>query len=210
VLQPARTETVRPRLLRPSDAAGREEPATLSPLDGKNVERFRRGLLVHTLLARLPEIAPDKRKTLAVRFLQANRHDEPEKLADETLRVLSDPQFAACFAESSRAEVAVVADLPEIGDGARLNGRIDRLAITDTEVLAIDFKTNRPPPARAENVSTLYLAQMALYRAALAKVFPGKRIATALVWTEGPHLMPLPDALLDAEIAKITARLAAA
>ncbi|HWD49800.1 MAG TPA: double-strand break repair helicase AddA [Rhizomicrobium sp.] len=210
VLQPARTETVRPRLLRPSDAAGLEEPATLSPLDGKNVERFRRGLLVHTLLARLPEIAPEKRKALAVRFLQANGHDEPEKLADETLRVLIDPQFAACFAESSRAEVAIVADLPEIGDGARLNGRIDRLAIMDTEVLAIDFKTNRPPPARAENVSTLYLAQMALYRAALAKVFPGKRIAMALVWTEGPHLMPLPDALLDAEIAKITARLAAA
>ena len=43
-------------------------------------------------------------------------------------------------------------------------------------------------------------AQMALYRAALAKIFPGRRIACALVWTEGPRLMRLSDALLDAEI----------
>jgi ATP-dependent helicase/nuclease subunit A len=48
---------------------------------------------------------------------------------------------------------------------------------------------------------------MALYRAALAKVFPHHRIACALVWTEGPSLMTLPDDLLDAEIARIPARL---
>ena len=85
--------------------------------------------------------------------------------------------------------------------------RIDRLAVTDDEVLAIDFKTNRPPPARAEDVSTVYLAQMALYRAALSKIFPGRRIATALVWTEGPRLMRLPEPLLEAEIGRIRARL---
>ena len=45
-----------------------------------------------------------------------------------------------------------------------------------------------------------------LYRAALAKIFPAKRIASALVWTEGPALMALPDGLLDAQIAAICAR----
>jgi len=208
----AKPEKVKPRLIRASDAAGLDEPEALSPLAENGAKRFARGLLIHTLLARLPEIATEKRNALAIKFLEANGNakDEAEKLATETLRVLSDAQFAACFAPGSRAEVAIVADLPELGDGARLNGRIDRLAITDGEVLAIDFKTNRPPPSRPEDVSILYLAQMGLYRAALAKVFPRKRIATALVWTEGPHLMPLPDALLDAEIARITARLAAA
>jgi len=51
------------------------------------------------------------------------------------------------------------------------------------------------------------MSQMALYRAALAKVFPGKRIACALVWTDGPMLMPLPDADLEAEMGPIGARL---
>jgi ATP-dependent helicase/nuclease subunit A len=204
-----KTEPVRARLLRPSDAAGLEEPAAISPLGDKGAARFRRGILVHALLARLPEIAAERRRDIALGFLAANdvASDEAEKLATETLAVLSDPTFAASFATGSRAEVAIVADLPELGEGARLNGRIDRLAVTDTEVLAIDFKTNRPPPARPQDVSTLYLAQMALYRAALAKVFPDKRIACALLWTEGPRLMRLPEALLDAEIARIRARL---
>ncbi len=208
-LTPPKVERVRPRLLRPSDAAGLEEPATISPLDGRGAARFRRGLLVHALLARLPDIAPERRRDIALGFLAANNvaPEEAENLATETLAVLSDPTFAAAFAAGSRAEVAIVADLPELGEGARLNGRIDRLAVTEGEVLAIDFKTNRPPPARPEDVSTLYLAQMALYRAALAKVFPGKRIACALLWTEGPRLMRLPEALLDAEIARIRARL---
>jgi ATP-dependent helicase/nuclease subunit A len=201
-------ETIRPRLIRPSDAAGQEEPAAISPR-GKGAARFRRGNLIHALLARLPDFAPDGRRDAALKFLTAHQVESAEaaKMADETLAVIGDPQFSAAFAPGSRAEVALVADLPELGDGARLNGRIDRLAITDDKVLAIDFKTNRPPPQTPETVSTLYLTQMALYRAALAKVFPRHRIGCALVWTEGPSLMPLPDALLDAEIARIPARL---
>ena len=196
-------ERTRPRLIRPSDAAGLEEPAAISPRDGG--QRFRRGILVHALLARLPEIPAEKRRDIARQFLKAQGADE--KLADETLAVIGDPIFAAAFAEGSRAEIAIVADLPELGEGARLNGRIDRLAITDHEILAVDFKTNRPPPERVEDVSAVYRTQMALYRAALAKIFPGRRIACALVWTEGPHLMALPDALLDAELGKIRTRL---
>ena len=204
----AAIERTRPRLIRPSDAAGLEEPAVMSPA-GANTARFRRGILIHDLLARLPDVEPAKRREIALSFLKARGidRDEAAKLVDETLAVLDDLQFAAAFAPGSRAEIAIVADLPEIGDGARINGRIDRLAVSDAEILAVDFKTNRPLPERAENVSTLYLMQMALYRAALAKIFPGRRIACALVWTEGPRLMPLPEALMEAEIGRIRARL---
>jgi ATP-dependent helicase/nuclease subunit A len=194
-----------PRLIRPSDAAGLDEPAMLSPLRGNT--RFRRGQLIHALLANLPDVEPARRRAVALAFLTARDAEDADKLADETLAVLDDPIFAAAFAPGSRAEIAIVADLPEIGEGARINGRIDRLAITHDEILAIDFKTNRPPPGRVEDVSTVYIAQMALYRAALAKIFPGRRIATALIWTEGPRLMPLPQALLEAEIGAIRNRL---
>ncbi|HEY2032840.1 MAG TPA: double-strand break repair helicase AddA [Rhizomicrobium sp.] len=207
--KPAPVEIVRPRLIRASDAAGMEEPATLSPLSDKGAKRFQRGNLIHGLLARLPDVASDQRRQTALRYLRANKLDdaEAEALADETLAVIADPQFAAAFAPGSRAEVALVADLLEVGEGARLNGRIDRLAITSDEVLIVDFKTNRPPPADVDGVSTLYLAQMALYRAALSKVFPDRRIACALVWTEGPRLMPLPDDRLEAELRRIRERL---
>jgi ATP-dependent helicase/nuclease subunit A len=194
------------RLLRPSDAVDSEEQV-LPPLTARKALRFRRGLLVHTMLARLPSVAPEKRREIARTFL-AVRGVVPEEaaaLAAETLAVIEHPDFAAAFSGDARAEVAIVAELPELG--ARINGRIDRLAVTDGEVLAVDFKTNRPPPGRAQDVAPVYIAQMALYRAALAKVFPAKRIACALVWTEGPRLMELPTELLDAEIRRIRTRL---
>jgi ATP-dependent helicase/nuclease subunit A len=198
-----------PRLIRPSDAAGLDEPGVFSPAGPRAAARFRRGELVHTLLARLPDVPAERRRDIALAYLSARdvAPAEAAALADETLAVISNPRFAAAFAPSARAEVAIVADLPELGPGARVNGRIDRLAVSDDEILAIDFKTNRPSPERAEDISSVYRAQMALYRAALAKVFPGRRIACALIWTEGPRLMALDDALLDAETAAIRARL---
>jgi ATP-dependent helicase/nuclease subunit A len=197
---PAAKETVRPRFIRPSEASGEDEPCLLPPRADR---RFRRGQLVHTLLVRLPDVPERKRRAVALRYLKAREAEEPELLADETIRVLSDPAFAAAFAPGSRAEVGLVADLPELGEGARVSGRLDRLAITENEVLIVDFKTNRPPPAHEDELARIYRTQMALYRAAAAKLFPGRRIACALVWTEGPSLMPLSDALLDAEIRRI-------
>ncbi|HEY1710107.1 MAG TPA: double-strand break repair helicase AddA [Rhizomicrobium sp.] len=202
-------ERLRPRLIRPFDAAGLDEPATISPVRADGAQRFARGLLVHTLLARLPDIAAEQRRDRAIHFLtnQNMPPDEAAALSDSTLHILEHPDFAAAFTPQSRAEVAIVADLPELGDGVRVNGRIDRIAVTDSTVLIVDFKTNRPPPTQEEDVHQLYRTQMALYRAAAAKIFLNRRIACALVWTEGPHLMALSDVLLDAETLRIRARL---
>ena len=55
----------------------------------------------------------------------------------------------------------------------------------------VDFKTLRSPPATEGGVSPVYLRQLALYRAALARIYPGHEILCALLWTEGPRLMPI-------------------
>jgi len=164
---------------------------------------------VHALLAHLPDLPMGERAGAARRYLSLRGADAEfrEALLVETFAILDHPQFAAAFAPRSRAETAIVADLPDLGAGARVSGRIDRLAVTGDAVLAIDFKTNRPAPAHANDVAPLYLRQMALYRAALGKLFPGKRIDCALVWTEGPTLMSLPAELLDSELLRIRARL---
>ena len=202
-------ERPNPRLIRPSDATEALEPSVLSPLDQGSAERFRRGLLVHSLLARLPDLAPGKRREAGLNFLRARAvaSEEAAALMDETLAVLDDPSFAPAFSVGSVAEAAIAAALPELGENARINGRIDRLAVTGTEVLIVDFKTNRPPPKTIAAVDELYLAQMALYRAAAAKVFAGKRILCGLVWTDGPSLMMLDDVALDSALARIRARL---
>jgi ATP-dependent helicase/nuclease subunit A len=161
--------------------------------------------LVHALLARLPDIAPEKRPAIALKFLKASGWTDAQALVNETLAVIDDPAFALAFAPGSRAEVDLLAELD--GKGARLHGRIDRLAVTETQVLIVDFKTNRPPPATEAQVPEVYLAQMALYRAGAQKLFPNKRVVCGLVFTDGPRLLQLSDVVLDARMAALSARL---
>jgi ATP-dependent helicase/nuclease subunit A len=174
---------------------------------GAGAARFKRGNVVHALLARLPEIALERRRDTALKFVRANGLKDAEALVAEILAVLNDPQFAAAFGPGSQAEAGLLAELPELGEGARINGRIDRLAVSDAEVLILDFKTNRPPPDNEAAVPPIYLAQMALYRAGAQKVFPGRRVVCGLVFTDGPRLLQLSDVVLDAQLAGISARL---
>ncbi|MBL6853688.1 MAG: double-strand break repair helicase AddA, partial [Alphaproteobacteria bacterium] len=117
--KPAPRDIPAPRIVRPFDAAGTDEPATLSPF-ADNV-RFKRGLLVHALLAHLPDIDPLQRPVQAAKFLRAQNVPDSDAaaLVRETLAVIDDPQFGAAFAPGSRAEVAIVADLAELAPNAR-------------------------------------------------------------------------------------------
>ncbi len=107
--------------------------------------------------------------------------------------MLEHADFAPLFGPGSQAEVAVVALL----GGRALAGQIDRLVVGDRDVLIVDYKTLRPPPTREQEVPAPYLAQLAAYRAAIAAIYPGRSVRCALLWTEGPRLMPVSGTLLD-------------
>ena len=197
--RPPPAEETPPRPLAPS-AEEDDEPAAASPLAGAEpgARRFQRGRLVHALLQHLPHLPPERRRSAAEAFLSAPglglAADTVAELVAETLAVLDDPRFAPLFAPGALAEAAVTGRI-----GSRVvSGQVDRLAITDTEVLVADFKTNRPPPDRLEDVPPAYLRQMAAYRAVLRGAFPGREVRCALVWTYAARLMELPDSLLDA------------
>ena len=83
----------------------------------------------------------------------------------------------------------------ELGPGTVIAGQIDRLVVTPSEVLVVDYKTNRPAPRTALETPQPYLRQMAAYRMALGKIYLGKSIRCALLWTEEPRLMALPEGL---------------
>jgi ATP-dependent helicase/nuclease subunit A len=75
-------------------------------------------------------------------------------------------------------------------------GQIDRLAVSAAEVLILDYKSDREPPSEPDQVPVAYLRQMAAYQALLRHIYPGRPVRCALLWTEGPRLMMLDDALL--------------
>ena len=74
----------------------------------------------------------------------------------------------------------------------------------DDEVLIVDYKSNRPPPKTPDEVALLYRRQLAAYRIALSQVFPDKRVRAALLWTDAPRIMMMPDDLLDEAAAILT------
>ena len=82
--------------------------------------------------------------------------------------------------------------------GAAISGRIDRLVVEPDRVRILDFKTNRPPPERPEDVPRGYVRQMAAYRVLIAEVYPGREVECSLLWTDGPRLMTLGADALDA------------
>jgi ATP-dependent helicase/nuclease subunit A len=106
------------------------------------------------------------------------------------------------FAENSRAEVPIVG---VVSPGERVSGQVDRLAVTDSEVLIADYKSDRFAPRRVEDVSQAYVRQLALYRAVLQKLYPNHQVRAALVWTAGPALMELPADALDAALSRLSA-----
>jgi ATP-dependent helicase/nuclease subunit A len=113
------------------------------------------------------------------------------------MTVLSHPDFTALFGPGSRAEVPLVGLIAgAAGKGYAVSAQIDRLVVTEDHVLIVDYKTLRPPPATEEQVPPLYLRQMAIYQAALARIYPRHEICCALLWTEGPQLMPISPARL--------------
>ena len=83
---------------------------------------------------------------------------------------------------------------------------MDRLAVTRDSVLIADYKTDRAPPGRLAEVPDRYAGQLALYRAILGGVYPGKTIRAALIFTEVPLVIELPHTVLDAALARALAR----
>ena len=191
---PPEPEPSRP--LTPSRPDG-AEPAVRSPLGEDDGARFKRGILVHRLLQTLPDLPRELREPACHRFLARPAHQltaqQQEEIASETMAVLHGAAFAQIFAPGSRAEVPVVG----VVQGRALSGQIDRLTITDEAVWVVDYKTNRPPPHRVEDVPPIYVRQMAAYRAAMAAIYPGRPVRCVLLWTDGPFLMELPPELLD-------------
>jgi len=180
-------------------------PSPLARVSG--LGRYRRGEIVHKLLQLLPDVALDQRATAAGRLLAAERDltdEQREEMAAAAFGVLDDARFAAVFGPGSRAEVALAGTSTHLPKGLAVSGRVDRLVVDEGRVLVVDYKTNRPSPDQIEDADPAYLAQMAVYAAVLREVFPGRTVEAALVWTDGPKLMPVPEKVMAQALARLT------
>lgn len=181
-----------PSAIRPADSISDPPPSA-------EMHKAReRGILLHSLFERLPPIAPARRAEVADRWLLASAGiadaTERSALVSDAMKVINDPLFAAIFSPEALAETP----LAGVVDGNVVAGTVDRLLISDDEVLVVDFKTGRRIPATADKVPFHHMAQMAAYAAVLLAIFPRHRVRAALLYTHGPVLLELSDVDLEA------------
>ncbi|MDJ0977387.1 MAG: double-strand break repair helicase AddA [Erythrobacter sp.] len=188
-----------PRPLAPSSAG--DDPGADPPLahaDDAAAMRaaMRRGVLIHRLLEGLPDLPPNTRRETASAWLERQGGDLPSETREDmlarALSVLEAPDFAEIFMPGSLAEVPLTATV----GGVVVTGTIDRLLVTPDAVMVVDFKTTSRPPDTAETVPTATMRQMAAYVAALEAIYPGRPVRAAVLYTQTPQLIELPQGLL--------------
>lgn len=190
------------RTLTPSGFGHETGPRPAAAAAKNREAAIRRGTIMHRLLQSLPDLPPDRQAEAAQRFLAAQSDIDAAVaagLADEALRLMADPRVAPLFGPGSRAEVPVAGHLA----GQPVSGQIDRLVVTPEAIIIADFKTNDPAPTGPEEVPESYVAQLAIYRALLAQIVPGRRLEAWLVWTAVPSVMPVEAQRLDAMLATL-------
>lgn len=193
----------RGKVLSPSRLTPASEPPVISPFGDGRAQRLRRGKLIHTLFEALPELAPETRRKAAEAFLLKQADLSPAQrmeMLDAAMGVIGNEAFAALFQPGGRAEAPIVGPLGK----NTIYGRVDRLVITESEILVIDYKSDRPSPPTLEGVGEAYIAQMAAYRAVLTQGWPNRPIRCLLVWTDGPKLMEIPPAALDKALSALS------
>jgi ATP-dependent helicase/nuclease subunit A len=157
----------------------------------------RRGVLIHALLERLPDVRHEARAERGQKWLETQApdlsEDDRQEMLGNALRVLDDPQFAHVFGAEALAEIPLAA----VVGGQVITGIADRLLVTKDTVTVVDFKTARRPPASLDEIPESVLKQMAAYVAALGAIYPSLAINAAVLYTQTPQLFALPAAMLE-------------
>jgi len=195
--------------IRPSSALGAADRMT-RPGDGPYAPEARlRGTLVHALLERLPALASEHRESMARAYIRARAPrlaaELRESVLTNALAVLDHADLKPLFGKGSRAEAPIAGRVCTTEGEIMVSGQIDRLAVLEGEVLVADFKTTARPPKAGQAPPKSYVAQLALYRALLSEIYPGKRIRTFLIWTSGPVIHELMEPDLESALTLIKA-----
>ena len=197
---PPNPESAKLRIAQPSMLTDEVEEVFLSPNQRDNKRRFLRGKLIHELLEGFGRIKPESREQWAIRRLRNIGELQSEakgEIIHHALGIVENPEFAFYFSEKSRSEVSIVGTSKLLPNDMVISGTIDRLIIGEHEVLVLDFKTNRPPPATKDGIPKIYINQMAAYFALLSETYPERKIKCALLWTDTPVLMELGQEQID-------------
>jgi ATP-dependent helicase/nuclease subunit A len=149
-----------------------------------------RGVAIHALLQDLPDVPSEKRVTFAQR--KSKQLGLDEAYAAKLVALLEQPELIDFFGPESRSEAELRGFL---GNGRKVAGRLDRIAIFDHKIMLLDYKSDVVVPILL-NSDHPYVSQMALYVELLRSAYPNHQIRAALLWTQSAGISWLSSELL--------------
>ena len=163
------------------------KPAIPTGIPADGIDPRLRGELIHRLLQAF-EAAPDAAMLAGLEpALQRLAPDLPAvghaAMAREIRQLFDHAGIRALFAGGDLREASVAGRIMFEGREVEVSGRIDRLRVEAERITIVDFKTDRAPPSDAHGIPEAYRRQMSLYGALLAEIYPGRKVASVLVWS---------------------------
>ena len=183
----------------PSDLGGAK---VLAMETDQTAGGLRRGRQMHLLLEHLPgtEDMHSQAITLLAHGPDAAGPEEIDGLVCAAMQIIE--AHEDIFGPNSLEEVEIVGESETLGQ--RISGAIDRLHITETQVTAVDFKTNAIAPDRPEDTPEGILRQMGAYLEVLETIYPNRDVRIAILWTATGQLMHLPHGIVRDALRRAT------
>jgi ATP-dependent helicase/nuclease subunit A len=200
--QPAPPTSPLPRPVLPSDLGGAKVMPGEAEGGAEGDAARAWGTALHRLLEHLPALPPASWAEAAYALSDPGAPD-PAALLAEAQSALTALTAALPQDANLLREVEVAAPLDALR-GRLVAGKIDLLHLSPDRVLAIDYKSNLIVPQTAKQVPDGLLRQMGAYAAILERLYPGRRIETAILWTRSATLMPLPCDIVRAALQRAT------
>ncbi|MFK7902315.1 MAG: 3'-5' exonuclease, partial [Nitratireductor sp.] len=211
LFEAAKPEYLAPKPLTPSGVLGLsqidDEKDRSQDVGSKNA--LNKGNAIHRLLQIVPDIEPQKRDALFESFFKNHQIDftstNEKEIRSSVEQIMNDENLSELFGANSRAEISISGEVT-LADGKThlVNGQIDRLVIGEGIVKIFDYKTNYQVPKNPYEVSSNYVAQMALYRELIKQIYDQKKVVCSIIWTQTGELMCLTDDILDKQLAQLT------
>jgi ATP-dependent helicase/nuclease subunit A len=192
-----------PLILSPSklaEALGADRPA---PARESGVEREiaqLRGTLIHRLLEVLPALPPAswRKAAEAISASFASSLDSRDRAgAIATAMALLSGEHLRGVWQTGFAE----AGLAVSEQGKIILGQADRIVLKDNRIAIVDYKSGAAEPASEPRPA--HLAQLACYRLALQRIYPGTDVSAALLHTRSAKIIEAGKAALDTTLADI-------
>ena len=190
--------------LAPSQAFAAHDQKQTWAEESKRIAARRRGTILHEALRHLSTLDASQRdKSSADAIVAALAAGTPlperNKMSAALLRVMSSKQCRPLFQSPGRNEVPISAMLPfPDAPGApprprRISAQVDRLCFpSQTEVVAVEYKSDRRPPKTLDAIKPAYLTQVGIYHRLLQSLWPHHKIRCGILWIETATFMEIP------------------